>query len=540
MLTLVFFQYFEGQGWFIGEIAAYDGDLYRVIYEDGDSEEYDCQEMEDIVLTPNLEDVEVGSRVAVKRSAEDKFYEATVARVRVLRDGNNRRPLYLNYDDGYCGWLDLCQHKFRILHGGMHSSSKHIDAEDEACPRADDDSSNKDAGRHDKGAKESEICIVRRFEASPFHPVGGKKRRRIDQAEGDSRGKEVEDDFREANNQTKSEPKIANKLETSLFRVWNKRRRIKKSKSYSSSKGVADDGNDFNESEPGIASDLRKLGISSRLETSPFRIWNKRRRGNQAESGLRSEDVDGDDKANESELCASKLETSPLPAKRHRIVQAGSDACEVASLDIVFESESLPHRDEESVSFERECHSVNNENIKNVKKIKAASADVAELEEELPDKAAEMPEYDLLSHEEGHADASFNVEHELQKLHESIAMSEKDWDTDFMSVASGSWDLCENLLDDAHSQLSEVHEGTDPGMGEDKTANHLVSGATTPPPFPHFFNNTSLDDVGEGHLVSPTMESTIGNPGELVADETALPVFRCIPMQEPMLSMHLM
>ena len=64
----------------------------------------------------------------------------------------------------------------------------------------------------------------------------------------------------------------------------------------------------------------------------------------------------------------------------------------MASLDIVFESERLPHCDEESVSFERECHSVSNENIKNVKKIKAASTDVAELEEELPGMAAEMPE----------------------------------------------------------------------------------------------------------------------------------------------------
>ena len=134
MLTLVFFQYFEGQGWFIGEIAAYDRYLYLVIYEDGDSKEYTFQEMEDIVLTPNLEDVNVGSRVAVKRPDDDKFYEGTVACVRVLHDLNNRRPLYLNYDDGYRGWLDLCRHKFHILQGGTHSSSEHFEAEDEAYP----------------------------------------------------------------------------------------------------------------------------------------------------------------------------------------------------------------------------------------------------------------------------------------------------------------------------------------------------------------------------------------------------------------------
>jgi hypothetical protein len=302
------------------------------------------------------------------------------------------------------------------------------------------------------------------------------------------------------------------------------------------------DDKDANESERGIASKLQKLGIASKLETSPFRIWNKRRRVHQAESDLRSEGVDGDDKANESGLCASKLETS----KRRRIDQPESDACEVASLDIVSESESgtSGHQsdcnEEPEVSFERECHSLGSDNTENMKKRKDASIDVAEHEKELPEKAAEIPEGDLLNHEEDHADASFNVELELQKLHESITMSGKDWDTDFMSVASESWDLNDNLIDDAPTPLSKCHERVDPDIGEDNIVNHMVSRATTPPQFPLFFNGTSPDDVEEGHLLSPTMESAMGNPEALVADEKALPVFRCIPMQEPMLSMHLM
>jgi E3 ubiquitin-protein ligase SHPRH len=44
-------QYFEGHGWFAGEVTAYDGDSYTVVYKDGNREEYDDREMEHIVLT---------------------------------------------------------------------------------------------------------------------------------------------------------------------------------------------------------------------------------------------------------------------------------------------------------------------------------------------------------------------------------------------------------------------------------------------------------------------------------------------------------
>ena len=127
-LLLVSFQYFEGHGWFTGEVASHYDGHYLVVYEDGDSEEYDDQEMDDIVLTAGLEDVDIGSRVAVYRPIDDRWYEATVTRF--SPEQNKRRPLYMKYDDGDCGWLDLCQHKFRILQGGMRRRSEDYEIEE--------------------------------------------------------------------------------------------------------------------------------------------------------------------------------------------------------------------------------------------------------------------------------------------------------------------------------------------------------------------------------------------------------------------------
>jgi hypothetical protein len=64
-LALVYFPYFEGHGWFSDKVTSFDGEYYEVIYEDGDSEECNDQEMEDIALTPDLASVGVGSRVSV-------------------------------------------------------------------------------------------------------------------------------------------------------------------------------------------------------------------------------------------------------------------------------------------------------------------------------------------------------------------------------------------------------------------------------------------------------------------------------------------
>jgi hypothetical protein len=71
-------QYFGDYGWFTGEVTSYDGEHYHVVYEDGDSEDYDDREMEDIISTPDLADVEAGSWLAVYRPDDDQCYESTV------------------------------------------------------------------------------------------------------------------------------------------------------------------------------------------------------------------------------------------------------------------------------------------------------------------------------------------------------------------------------------------------------------------------------------------------------------------------------
>ena len=91
---------------------SYDREYYKVLYEDGDQEEYMNEEIEDIVLTSDLAAVEVGSRVAVYWPNDDQYYEATVTRER-----NTKKAFYLEYDDGSSEWIDLRQHRFRLLLG---------------------------------------------------------------------------------------------------------------------------------------------------------------------------------------------------------------------------------------------------------------------------------------------------------------------------------------------------------------------------------------------------------------------------------------
>lgn len=103
------------------------------MYEDGDSEEYSQFELEKIILTPDLENVEVGSRVAVHLSAYGKYFEATVARER-----NKRWPLYLEYNHGHREWTDLRQRTFRLLPGGTRRRRDDEIADDS---ESEDDSS---------------------------------------------------------------------------------------------------------------------------------------------------------------------------------------------------------------------------------------------------------------------------------------------------------------------------------------------------------------------------------------------------------------
>lgn len=80
------------------------------MYDDGDSEEYDEVELEKILLTPELEQVQIGSRVAVYQPEEDQYYEATVTQERI-----DEKPLYLEYDNGASEWVDLGQRNFLLL-----------------------------------------------------------------------------------------------------------------------------------------------------------------------------------------------------------------------------------------------------------------------------------------------------------------------------------------------------------------------------------------------------------------------------------------
>ena len=56
---------------------SFDGKDYQVLYDNGHREEYRATEMARMVLPPELEQVHVGSRVAVLWDDEE-YYEATV------------------------------------------------------------------------------------------------------------------------------------------------------------------------------------------------------------------------------------------------------------------------------------------------------------------------------------------------------------------------------------------------------------------------------------------------------------------------------
>ena len=172
--------YFEGHGWFAGKVISYDGEYYRVLYEDGDHEEYKDEDMEDIVLTSDLANVEVGSRVAVYWPNDKQYYEATVTRER-----NKKRPLYLEYDNGDSEWINLGQNVFRLLPGGTRrrwdedvilddeESDNDLGSEAPTDPDLDDD---------DNDANESELDIASEMETSTLHLVEDNSREISDAA----------------------------------------------------------------------------------------------------------------------------------------------------------------------------------------------------------------------------------------------------------------------------------------------------------------------------------------------------------------------
>lgn len=131
-ITLSPFQFFEGYGWLTGEVTSCDREQFQVTYEDGRREENSSRELSEIMLTPTLAKIQIGSRVAVYRSVDDKYYEAIVTRER-----NEKKPLYLEYVNGEHEWIDFRQHKFRLLPGKTHC--RNVDIAIRAESSADDD-----------------------------------------------------------------------------------------------------------------------------------------------------------------------------------------------------------------------------------------------------------------------------------------------------------------------------------------------------------------------------------------------------------------
>jgi Agenet domain len=112
------FQFFDGFGWLTGKVTACNGEHFQVTYENGCIEENNSEELSEIMITPNLAKVEIGSRLAVSHPDEYKYYEATVTCER-----NEKRPLCLEYVNGGHEWVDLRQYKFRLLPGRTVSRS---------------------------------------------------------------------------------------------------------------------------------------------------------------------------------------------------------------------------------------------------------------------------------------------------------------------------------------------------------------------------------------------------------------------------------
>ena len=74
--------------------------------------------MSELVVSPELDKVQIGSRVEVLWSDDEEYYQATVTQ----EQRSKKRPLSLVYDDGEREWIDLRQHKFRLIEEAPCSS----------------------------------------------------------------------------------------------------------------------------------------------------------------------------------------------------------------------------------------------------------------------------------------------------------------------------------------------------------------------------------------------------------------------------------
>lgn len=140
-------QFFEGYGWLTGEVTSCDREQFQVTYEDGRIEETSSRELSEIMLTPSIAEIKIGSRVAVYRSVAGKYYEAVVTRER-----NEKKPLYLKYVNGEHEWIDLREHKFRLLPGEARYRS--VNDAIEAKSGADDTSLSEASSDKGKGVIE--------------------------------------------------------------------------------------------------------------------------------------------------------------------------------------------------------------------------------------------------------------------------------------------------------------------------------------------------------------------------------------------------
>jgi hypothetical protein len=77
-----------------------------------------------------LEQIQVGTRVAVYWGGDDEYFSGTVTKERD-KDSTKRKRFFLKYDDGDREWIDFSRHKFRVL-----TDKKKKTLSDEVAPAA--------------------------------------------------------------------------------------------------------------------------------------------------------------------------------------------------------------------------------------------------------------------------------------------------------------------------------------------------------------------------------------------------------------------
>lgn len=115
---------------------SYRNDKYRVIYmEDKEIEVHTEQDMAELVVTPELAKVEIGSRIEVLRPDVDTYAEAIITRER----SNRKDRFCLEYDNGEGEWVDLHERKFRLLAGSNLRQKDEVVEDDSDSDASDED-----------------------------------------------------------------------------------------------------------------------------------------------------------------------------------------------------------------------------------------------------------------------------------------------------------------------------------------------------------------------------------------------------------------